>query len=131
VRVLIVLAALVAGCGARTPDESEIRQFGRGEPIEDRAVLDTLLHAESPYVRRAAELKDQVDRDNRADLAFLAAALRGRGGAIEAAVARLEQERTTLTALKARLDAAAGDERGLPELRTSLVKLLGNDTYSG
>lgn len=133
--VFLVLLPLAA-CGGVKGETSDGRQFGLGDPIDDPDLFALLLAHANPHVRRAAQLKLQVDRDVRADLALLADKLRSRppqptADLLAAAEALLASERDALTRLKDHLDAQAGDERGTADLRTSLGKLLGSGTYSG
>jgi hypothetical protein len=131
----VVLLSLL-GCGGVADETSDGRQFGLGDAIEDPALIARLLAHPAPHVRRAAELKVQVDRHVRADLARLANELRSRpptppAELLAAARALLGRERDALTDLKASLDTQTGEARGQADLRTSLGKLLGNGTYSG
>ena len=133
---ILALTLLLLACGRGGDDPSEPRQFGRGEAIEDPVLLEALRTHVHPSVRRATELKLQVDHDIRADLELLASYLRLRPSQplpelLALADDQLNQERLALADLKAHLDAQVGQARGSPALRTSLGKLLGDQKYSG
>ncbi|HVJ64404.1 MAG TPA: hypothetical protein VM901_04030 [Bdellovibrionota bacterium] len=96
---------------------------------------------ERGYLRRAVELKSLVNTANESDLNLLIKALQDRleesrsstfGPELVAQVTeQIQNDKTQLIEIKKELDAKTGDDRGLPPLRTSLGKLLGDAKYSG
>lgn len=102
--------------------------------------LEALARSENVFVRKALELKNEVDNANKQDLIYLWDVLNhhlgllsdtGKQDFISKTIVKLRSDKEKFIELKTLLDRKTGIDRGSLELRTSLAKLLGTPQYSG
>lgn len=113
--------------------------------IENKEELDTIVsglsQTKNPYIQKALFLKTEVDQANESDLEILWRELQSNFGDFMSdeekekmrnkLISKLQIDREMFIFLKKELDSKTGAERGSIPLRTSLVKLIGTEKYSG